>query len=260
MNRIDQCFAQLKENKKKALITFLTAGDPSLALTEEAVLAMFENGADIVELGVPFSDPIAESAVIQEASLRSLANNTTLDGIFDVVRSLRKKTDKPLALMMYLNTIFVYGTEKFFSLCKECGVDGVIVPDMPYEEREELLPFAQKYDVYSMNLVSPVSKNRIREIAANSVGFLYCVTSNGVPEAGSPAAGAFDEFLSLVDETSACPYCVGGELNEKAQIVATASRADGVVIDSAIVQIMAKGGPDVVAEVGKFVADIRASI
>lgn len=260
MNRIDKCFTQLKEEKKKALITFLTAGDPSLDITEAAVLTLFENGADIVELGVPFSDPIAESAVIQEASLRSLANHTTLDSILDMVKRLRKKTDKPLVLMMYLNTIFVYGTEKFFSLCAECGVDGVIVPDMPYEERDELLPYSLKYNVYSMNLISPFSKNRIREIAANSVGFLYCVTSNGVPDANSPAAEVFDEFLSLVKEASACPYCVGGELNETSQIITTAARCDGVIIDSAIVQMLAKNGAAAEKEIGAFVAGLRANL
>lgn len=260
MNRIEKCFAELKKNEKKALITFLTAGDPSLSLTEEAVLTLFEHGADIVELGVPFSDPIAESAVIQEASLRSLANHTTLDGIFDMVKKLRKRTDKPLVLMMYLNTIFVYGTEKFFSLCAEYGIDGVIVPDMPYEEREELLPYARKYNISSLNSVSPFSKDRIREIAADSTGFLYCVSPNGVPAPGTADAKKFEEFLSLVGESCTCPYCVGGELAEKETIVAAASRCDGVIIDSILVQMLAKNSTSALKELGAFVAELRTAL
>ena len=144
MNRIDACLSKLKAEGKKALITFLTAGDPSLDTTEKLVLTMFDNGADIIEIGVPFSDPIAEGTTIQEASLRALSTGeTNLDTIFELVKRLRTKTDKPLVLMMYINTIFRYGTEKFFKLCKEDGIDGVIVPDLPYEERDEILPYAK---------------------------------------------------------------------------------------------------------------------
>ena len=145
MNRIDAAFEKLRAQNEKALITFITAGDPDMDTTVDTVLSMFENGADIVELGVPFSDPIAEGVTIQESSLRSLNGGTTLDGIFDAVARIRERTDKPLILMMYLNTIFVYGTERFFDRCETLGIDGVIVPDMPYEEREEIAPYAEKY-------------------------------------------------------------------------------------------------------------------
>ena len=138
MNRIDKAFAELKAAGKKALITFVTAGDPDLDTTEKAVTEMFGNGADIIELGVPFSDPVAEGPVIQEASLRSLEGGTNLDKIFGIVINIRRKTDKPLLLMMYLNTVFRYGTERFFEKCRMTGIDGVIIPDMPYEEKDEV--------------------------------------------------------------------------------------------------------------------------
>ena len=147
MNRIDACFEKLKSENKKALITFITAGDPDLETTEKLVYEMFDKGADLIELGVPFSDPLAEGVTIQKASLRALQAGTNLSKIFETVERIRKNTDKPLLLMMYINTIYVYGTEKFFSECAQYGIDGVIVPDMPYEERDEVLSYAEKHGV-----------------------------------------------------------------------------------------------------------------
>ena len=146
MNRIDEKFKELKEQNKKALITFVTSGDGGYETTINAVRAMVKAGADIIELGVPFSDPVAEGPVIQNASERALSSGTTLKGIFEMVKEIRKETDIPLLLMMYLNTIFRFGTERFFSLCDECGLDGVIVPDMPYEEKDEIEQYAKKYN------------------------------------------------------------------------------------------------------------------
>ena len=179
-NRIDSCFAGLAEENRKALITFITAGDPDLETSEKNVLAMLDNGADIVEIGVPFSDPIAEGPTIQKASLRALEGGVNLDEIFKMVVSLRKKTDKPLLLMMYLNTIFRYGTEKFFALCRENQIDGVIVPDMPFEERDEVKAEAEKNGIYNIFLVAPTSKERVRMISDEAKGFLYVVSSLGV--------------------------------------------------------------------------------
>ena len=176
-NRIDSCFEKLKSDGKKALITFVTAGDPDIETTEKNIMEMLENGSDIVEIGVPFSDPIAEGATIQKASLRSLENGTNLDMIFDMVTNLRKKTQKPLVLMMYVNTIFRFGTEKFFSLCKEREIDGVIVPDLPFEERDETQEYADRNGIYNIYLVAPTSHERIKMIAEKSKGFLYIVSS-----------------------------------------------------------------------------------
>ena len=179
-NRIDACFEKLKAENKKALVTFITAGDPNMDTTEKCVLEMYNNGSDIIEIGVPFSDPIAEGATIQKASLRSLSGGTNLDKIFDLVRKLRTQTDKPMLLMMYINTIFKYGTAKFFELCKETQIDGVIVPDMPFEEREELQSEAEKNGIYTIFLVAPTSHERVKMIAEKSKGFLYVVSSLGV--------------------------------------------------------------------------------
>lgn len=260
MNRIDQCFAELRQQDKKAIIPFLTAGYPTLKETEQLIITLFENGADMIKLGVPFSDPIAESPEIQSESIASLEAGTTIDGIFDMVSRVRTVTEKPIVLMMYLNTIFVYGTEKFFTLCEKNGIDGVIVPDMPYEEREELLPFAKKFDIYSMNMVSPVSKDRIREIAAHSKGFLSCVSGSRFPEDGSAAAKALDDFFSLVRENSACPYCIGTDLTDLEDIKTAASFCNGIVLNEAIVTILSKEKENAQAAAGAFIKELSEKL
>lgn len=260
MNRIDKAFENIKNEGRKALITFITAGDPDMDTTEKTALAMFDAGADIIELGVPFSDPIAEGVTIQKSSLRSLEGGTTLDKIFECVENIRKQTDKPLILMMYLNTIFVYGTEKFFSLCREKGVDGVIVPDMPYEEREEILPFAKKYGIHNINLVSPASHERIRKIAADSEGFLYCVSSNGVTGVRSNYTTDFDEFFGIIGESAKCPYCVGFGISSPEQAQKMSSYCDGVIVGSAIVKLMEQNGKEAVKPVADFTASLADAL
>lgn len=259
-NRIDKCFDSLKSNGKKALITFVTAGDPDMESTEKIVLSMFENGADIVELGVPFSDPIAEGVTIQKSSLRSLSKGTTLDTIFDLVKSIRKKTDKPLLLMMYLNTIFVYGKEKFFKNCKDHEIDGVIVPDMPYEERDEILDAANKYGIYNISLVAPTSHNRITEIASNSSGFLYCVSSIGVTGTRTEFKTNFDEFFSLINKNVSCPACVGFGISSPEQAGKMSKYCDGVIVGSAIVKIIEEFGENSADKVGEFVKKLKDAI
>lgn len=256
-NRIDICFEELKKQGKKALITFVTAGDPDLASTEKIVLEMFENGSDIVEIGVPFSDPIAEGPTIQKASLRSLKNGTTLDGIFETVKNLRKKTDKPLILMMYLNTIFRYGTERFFRLCKENSIDGVIVPDMPFEERDEIQEFADKYGVYDINLVAPTSHERVKMIAAESKGFLYCVSSTGVTGTRTSFNTDFDEFFGLIMKNVSCPACVGFGISNPETAKAMSGYCDGVIVGSAVVKIVEAEGKNAPEKVGEFVKGLR---
>ena len=214
LNRIDQRFAALKLQNKKALITFITAGDPDLKATETLVLEMEKAGADIIELGVPFSDPVAEGPVIQAASERALKSGTTLKDIFTLVKNLRQKTDIPILLMMYLNCIFKYGKEKFFENCVESGIDGVIVPDMPFEERDEISAESKKAGVYAINLVAPTSKERIKEIASESEGFLYCVSSLGVTGQRSNFSTDFDDSFNSTawevdtwgSDCSDCPF------------------------------------------------------
>ena len=182
----------------KAFIGFVTAGDPSLEKTEEFVLTMEEAGCDLIELGIPFSDPIAEGPVIQEANIRALKAGANLDRIFQTVESLRKKTDIPLVFLTYLNPVFRYGYEKFFARCAEAGVDGVIIPDLPFEEKGEVTPFSRKNAVNLISLVAPTSEDRIRTIAADADGFLYLVSSMGVT--GMQSA-AFDTFMNDLCES-----------------------------------------------------------
>ena len=214
-NRIDACFEKLKAENKKALVTFITAGDPDMDTTEKCVLEMYKNGSDIIEIGVPFSDPIAEGATIQKASLRSLSGGTNLDKIFDLVRKLRTQTDKPMLLMMYINTIFKFGTAKFFELCKETQIDGVIVPDMPFEEREELQGEAEKNGIYTIFLVAPTSHERVKMIAEKSKGFLYVVSSLGVTGMRSEITTDFNELLaSSAFSWAHAPFTTGQSLSE----------------------------------------------
>lgn len=260
MNRIDKCFEDLKKQGKKALITFVTAGDPDLETTEKLVLEMFDKGADIIELGIPFSDPIAEGVTIQRASLRSLNNGTNLTKVFDVVKRIREKTDKPLLFMMYLNTIYVYGTERFFNECKEYGIDGVIIPDMPYEERDEVLEYSEKSGVVNINLVAPTSHGRIKEIASNSKGFLYCVSSTGVTGTRSSFTTNFDEFFGTIKQYATCPCAVGFGISNPEQAKKMSSYCDGVIVGSAVVKLIEKSGRDSVPEVGEFVKSLKDGI
>lgn len=255
-NRIDSCFEQLKAKGEKALVTFVTAGDPDMETTEKLVLEMFDKGADIIELGVPFSDPIAEGKTIQLASLRSLNGGTTLDKIFDLVKSLRTKTDKPLLLMMYVNTIFKYGTEKFFSNCAELQIDGVIVPDLPFEERDEIQDTADKYGVYNINLVSPTSADRISMIAAESKGFLYVVSSLGVTGTRSDITTDFETLLAPMKNFDV-PCCIGFGISNPELAKKMSEHADGVIVGSAIVNRVAEHGRDSVPAVGEFVAALK---
>lgn len=260
MNRIDRCFEELKAENKKALITFITAGDPDMETTEKLALEMYDKGADIIELGVPFSDPIAEGVTIQRSSLRSLSGGTNLSKIFAAVKNIRAKTDKPLLLMMYINTIFVYGTEKFFSECREYGIDGVIVPDMPFEERDEVIGYAEKYGIHNINLVSPTSRDRIKKIAENSKGFLYCVSSTGVTGTRSEFTTDFDSFFGDVKKYAICPCAVGFGISTPEQAKKMSGYCDGAIVGSAIVKLIEAKGRDSVNGVGEFVRSLKNAI
>ena len=260
MNRIDRKFSELKKENKKALITFVTAGDPSISDTEKIVLEMIYAGADIVEIGVPFSDPVAEGKTIQRASKRALDAGTTLSDIFAMVDRLREKTDAPLLLMMYINNIFRFGTEKFFNLCKEKGIDGVIVPDLPYEEREEIHDFAEKYGIYSINLVAPTSKERIEMIAKESKGFLYCVSSNGVTGVRSEISTDFENLFGDVKTYSSCPSAVGFGISTPEQAKELSQYFDGVIIGSAIVNIIEEKKNNASSFVSQYIKSLRTAL
>ena len=260
MNRIEKTLAELKAKGEKALITFVTAGDPDLETTEKLVLEMFDNGTDIVEIGVPFSDPVAEGKVIQAASLRSLAHGTNLTEIFGTVENLRKKTDKPLILMMYVNTIFRFGTERFFTLCREKGIDGVIVPDLPFEERDEIRSFAEDNGIIPISLVAPTSHQRIESIASDARGFLYCVSSTGVTGTRSKFSTNFDEFFGEIKKSCKVPAMVGFGISNPEQAAKMGSYCDGVIVGSAVVKIIAEYGRDSVKKVGEFVRSLKDAL
>ncbi|MDE6747158.1 MAG: tryptophan synthase subunit alpha [Oscillospiraceae bacterium] len=257
---MEKALAELKDKNEKALITFVTAGDPDLDTTEKLVLEMFDNGTDIVEIGVPFSDPVAEGKVIQAASLRSLSNGTDLTKIFGTVENLRKKTDKPLILMMYVNTIFRFGTERFFKLCREKGIDGVIVPDLPFEERDEIRSFAEDNGIIPISLVAPTSHQRIESIASDAHGFLYCVSSTGVTGTRSKFSTNFDEFFGEIKKSCKVPAMVGFGISNPEQAAKMGSYCDGVIVGSAVVKIIAEYGRDSVKKVGEFVRSLKDAL
>ena len=260
INRIDRKFAELKGKNEKALIPFVTAGDPDMETTEKLVLSMFGAGADLVELGVPFSDPVAEGPVIQKASKRSIDGGTTLVKIFALVERLRQKTDGPLLLMMYINSIYRFGTERFFKLCAEKGVDGVIVPDLPYEERAEIQRDAEQNGVYPIRLVAPTSHERTAMIARDAEGFLYCVSSTGVTGMRGSFSTDFDEFFGTVKKYAKIPCAVGFGISTPEQARQMGAYCDGVIIGSAIVKIVEMEGRACVRHVEEFVGSVKKAI
>ena len=235
----------------KAFVAFITAGDPNLDKTAEYILEMERAGADLIEIGIPFSDPIAEGVVIQEADLRALQSGTTTDGIFDMVEKLRRKTDMPLVFMGYLNPVFHYGYERFFARCKECGISGIIIPDLPYEEKGECEEIAAKYGVDVISMIAPTSAARIRAIASEARGFLYVVSSMGVTGIRSEIKTDLASILAAVREASDIPAAVGFGINTPEQAAKVAEIADGVIVGSAIVKIIARYG----SQAGPYIYD-----
>lgn len=258
MNRIDKKFRDL--GSEKALITFVTAGDPNLETTKELVLEMEKSGADLIELGVPFSDPIAEGPTIQKASLRALQGGVTLTKIFALVTELRRETEIPLLLMMYVNTIFRFGTLRFFDLCVQSGIDGVIVPDLPFEEKDELAPFAKAAGVRLISLVAPTSHERIAKIASEAEGFLYCVSSTGVTGTRSEFSTDFNQFFGEIKKSVKIPYCVGFGISNPEQAKKMSAYCSGVIVGSGIVRLVEQYGRAAAAPVGEFVKGLKNGI
>lgn len=207
-----------------------------------------------------FSDPIAEGPVIQNASERSLANGTTLVGIFEMVNKIRKNTEIPLLLMMYLNTIFRFGTEKFFDLCKQNGIDGVIVPDLPFEEKDEIQDMADKYGIISISLVAPTSEERIEKIASNASGFLYCVSSTGVTGMRNEFTTNFDDFFKKIKTYSKIPCALGFGISTPEQVKDIKQYCDGVIVGSAIVKQVEKYGENSPKKIYEFVSSLRNAL
>lgn len=255
MNKLQQVFSN-----GKAFIPFITAGDPSLEVTEQLVLQMAEAGADLIELGIPFSDPIAEGPVIQEADNRALAGGTTTDKIFATVGRIRKSCQVPLAFMTYANPIFTYGTDRFMKNCQEIGVDAVIVPDVPFEEKQELLPACSKYGVTLISMIAPTSNQRIRMIASEAQGFIYCVSSMGVTGVRQEIGNDVEQMIKQVKEVKDIPCAIGFGISTPEQARQMARFADGVIVGSAIVNIIGQYGEDCVPHVVKYVRSMKNSI
>ncbi|MGE0267654.1 MAG: tryptophan synthase subunit alpha [Candidatus Omnitrophota bacterium] len=263
MNRIEAKFSQLKERHKKAFIAFITAGDPDLQTTEDLVLGFEKAGVDIVELGVPFSDPLADGKTIQAASQRALANGVTSEKVFDLVQNLRKKTNMPIALMMYYNPVFHYGDAKFVVKAKACGVDGLIIPDLPPEEAKMLKQAAVENEMATVFFMAPTTTpQRMKLIAEHSTGFIYFVSLTGVTGARTVLPSAVTKQLKMAKKTTDKPICIGFGISNPEQVKDMAEIADGVIVGSAIINeiLKNKGKPDLVQNVCRFVKQLTSSI
>lgn len=255
MSNIAKAFAN-----GKAFIAFLTCGDPDLATTAAAVRAAVQNGADLIELGIPFSDPTAEGPVIQGANLRALQGGVTTDKIFDFVRELRKDVTVPMVFMTYANVVFSYGAEKFISTCRDIGMDGLILPDLPFEEKEEFLPLCHQYGVDLISLIAPTSANRIAMIAKEAEGFLYLVSSLGVTGTRSEIKTDLASIVKVVRENTDLPCAIGFGISTPEQARAMATLSDGAIVGSAIVKLVAQYGKDAPEEVGKYVKTMKDAL
>lgn len=255
MSRVAQAFAN-----GKAFIPFITAGDPSLPITEQLVLEMAGNGADLIEIGIPFSDPVAEGLVIQRADERALAGGVTTDKIFVMVASIRKVCDVPLAFMTYANPVFSYGSERFMKNCQTVGVDALIVPDLPFEEKVEFQPYCSRYGVDLISLISPTSQARIRMIAGEAQGFVYCVSSLGVTGVRQEITTDVAEMVRLVKEVKDIPCAIGFGISAPEQATAMAKAADGVIVGSAIVKIVEEYGENCIPHVVDYVKTMKKAL
>ena len=255
MSRVQEAFS-----KGKAFIPFITAGDPDIETTEKLIYAMEKAGADLIEIGIPFSDPTAEGPVIQEANERSLANGCTTDKIFDMVKRIRENTRIPLAFMTYINPIFTYGKDRFMAACKEVGIDAVIIPDLPFEEKDEINESCEKYDVELGSLIAPTSHERVTKIAKEAKGFVYCVSSLGVTGVRSEIRTDIGEMVKLVREANDIPVAVGFGISTPEQAAKMASVSDGAIIGSAIVKIVAEHGRNSEQPVYNYVKSIKDAL
>lgn len=244
----------------KAFVAFITCGDPDLDTTAAAVRAAVSNGADLIELGIPFSDPTAEGPVIQGANIRALSGGVTTDKIFDFVRELRRDVRVPMVFMTYANVIFSYGAERFISTCKEIGIDGLILPDLPFEEKEEFQPICSKYDVDLISLIAPTSENRIAMIAKEAEGFLYIVSSLGVTGTRSEIKTDLSSIVELVRQNTDIPCAIGFGISTPEQAKKMADMSDGAIVGSAIVRLLEKYGKEAPKYVGEYVKSMKDAI
>ena len=244
----------------KAFIAFITCGDPDLETTAAAVREAAKNGADLIELGIPFSDPTAEGPVIQGANLRALANGITTDNIFDFVKEIRKDVTIPMVFMTYANVVFSYDAERFIKKCSEIGIDGLILPDLPFEEKEEFEPICDKYDVDLVSLIAPTSKNRVAMISKEAKGFIYIVSSLGVTGTRSEIKTDLSSIVKVVRENTDVPCAIGFGISTPEQAKEMADISDGAIVGSAIIKILEKYGKESPKYVGEYVKSMKDAL
>ena len=255
MSRMKEAFA-----KGKAFIPFLTCGDPDLETTAKLVRAMAENGADLIELGIPFSDPTAEGPVIQGANLRALSGGVTTDQIFGMVEELRKEVAVPMVFMTYANVVFSYGSERFLAACARIGMDGLILPDVPFEEKAEFDSACKRYGLELVSLVAPTSEERIAQIAREASGFIYIVSSLGVTGVRKEITTDIGAMVQKIKANTELPCAVGFGISTPEQAKKMAACADGVIIGSAIVRLVAQYGREAAVPVAEYVRSIKGAI
>jgi tryptophan synthase alpha chain len=241
---------------KKAFIAYLMAGDPNLTLSAEYILTAQDAGADIIEIGIPFSDPIAEGEVIEAAAGRALCAGTRLDGVFEMVMSIKDKMRIPMLFMTYANPVFVYGYDRFFSRCLEIGICGVIIPDMPFEEQGEAKECARKYGIEVISLIAPTSEKRMAEIARHAEGFIYLVSSLGVTGMRTEVAAELSSIISEIKKITDVPVAIGFGISTRDQVEYYSAIADGVIVGSAIVKIIGQHGKYAKQELYEYISEM----
>lgn len=244
----------------KAFIAFLTAGDPTPQATVQFVLEMEKAGADLIEIGIPFSDPVAEGPVIQAADLRALSGGMTTDKVFEIVEEIRKVSQVPLVFMTYLNPVFYYGYEKFFARCQKLSVSGIIIPDAPYEEHFEISDVADKYGVDVISMLAPTSENRIKTIAKDAQGFIYLVSSMGVTGVRSEIKTDLKSIVAAAREVTDTPIAVGFGISTPQQAQDMAAVSDGAIVGSAIVKLIAQYGEGATPYIYDYVKSMKEGV
>lgn len=255
MSRIEEAF-----QKHKAFIAFITVGDPDLETTERVVHAAVENGADLIELGIPFSDPTAEGPVIMKADEVALKAGTTTDKVFELTKKLRETITVPMVYMTYANVVFSYGCEKFAQKAAEAGIDGLILPDVPYEEKEEFTEVFDRYGLDLISMIAPTSEDRIAMIAKEAKGFIYMVSSLGVTGTRSEITTDISAMTDLVKKNSEVPCAVGFGISTPEQAARMAELSDGAIVGSAIIKIIAKYGKEAAGPVGEYVKEMADAV
>lgn len=252
MSRISNAF-----KNGKAFIPFITCGDPDMETTAKTVKAMVENGADLIELGIPFSDPTAEGPVIQQANIRALSGGVTTDRVFELVRELRKDITVPMVFMTYANVVYSYGAERFLSACREIGIDGLILPDIPFEEKGEFLSVCRENGVDLISMIAPTSEDRIAMIAKEAEGFIYIVSSLGVTGVRNEITTDVGKLAETVRANTKTPCAIGFGISTPEQAKVMAAKADGVIVGSAIVKKVEKYGREAANPVGEYVKEMK---